>query len=290
MNRPVRGRRRPLPIAALLFTWALLTTVQLPASSRADVPPTVQFVVAPAPGETVHNPVSFSWQGDDVDGTVSLYRYVIDPPAFGVPYWSETSNTAQVFFFQSTILDLPIPASGPITFTQPHTLVLKAVDDQGLESDPLSRAFFVSTIAPEVQIVSPIPSGTGGVPIGTEVTISWQGTDSDGVFLNRPVKYFFRLLSPSSDVPSSVAWANPNAFRDASAPQFLGWDSTSGDTTSVHYTNLLPGQSYVFCVVGVDEVGAYSARFGRAINMVQMLAGVTPTNEMSWGRLKSVYR
>jgi hypothetical protein len=101
----------------------------------------------------------------------------------------------------------------------------------------------------------------------------------------------FRLLSVSSSgYTADEAWADPNAFRAATAPEFTGWDITSADSTSVHYFNLTAGATYVFCVVGVDEVGAYSARFGRAINMIRMLAGVTPTNATSWGRLKSLYR
>ena len=292
MSPVVRGSRCEVPIATGVFMSVFLLTVQLPAASQAGTPPTVEFVMAPAPGETVHYRVPFEWEGFDVDGTVPLYRVAIDPPAVGDPFWFETSSTAQTFFFATRSLDLPIPAAGPITFSQPHTLVLKAVDDEGLESDPLSRAFFTSTIAPEVQIVAPTPNPTTDVPIGTDVTIEWQGTDSDGVWTNRPVSYKFRLLGPNNDFPGGLAaaWADPNAFRERYAPLFTDWSTTSSDTTSAHFFNLIPGQHYLFCVVGFDEAGAYSARFGRAINMIQLLPGTTPSQAVSWGRLKRRFR
>jgi hypothetical protein len=132
----------------------------------------------------------------------------------------------------------------------------------------------------------------GDVPIGSGVTIDWAGTDLDGVFNNRPVRYRYRIFSPASiDFPGGIAaaWANPSAFRDYYAP-FTDWDSASGDTTSVDYTNLIPSQSYLFCVVAFDEVGAYSARFAPAINLIRMLAGQTPTRPRTWGGLMRRFR
>lgn len=292
MDRWAAGGKSRASIATFALFSLVLMGLQTPSSLRAGTPPTVDFVTAPAPGATVKYAVPFSWQGADLDGTVSLYRLAIDPPAFGLPYWIETTSTSQFYFFRAAVVDRPIPASGPISFSQPHNLTLKAVDNDGLESDPVSRDFFASTVAPEVQLVSPVPSAGGDVPIGTEVVIGWQGTDSDGVFLQRPVKYKYRLIGQFSDFPGGIAaaWANPGAYRDFYEPTFAGWDSTSSDTLSVHYTNLVPGSRYLFCVVGIDEAGAYSARFGRAINMIQMLAGVTPTRATSWGRIKSIYR
>lgn len=279
-------------LAARILVSAAVLVLPAPSALEAGTPPTVDFVTAPAPGATVKYAVSFSWQGVDTDGTVDLYRFAVDPPAFGNPYWTETPSTSRFFFFRAATLDLPVPSSGPITFSDPHTLMLKAVDNDGLESDPVSRAFFASTVAPEVQLLSPVPNAGGYVPIATEVTIGWQGTDPDGVFIQRPVKYKYRLIGQSSDYPGGIAaaWANPSAFRDWYAPTFAGWDSTSSDTLSVHFMNLVPNAPYLFCVVGFDEAGAYSARFGRAVNMIQMLAGVTPTRGTSWGRIKSLYR
>jgi len=132
----IRVCRAWLSVAAAV---AVILAMQIAAASRAGTPPTVEFITAPAPGATVPYMVQFSWQGADVDGTVSLYRIAIDPPAFDEPFWIETDHTSQRYVFLTAILDLPLPASGPVTFSQPHTLVLKAVDNEGLESAPESR-------------------------------------------------------------------------------------------------------------------------------------------------------
>jgi hypothetical protein len=292
MSRLAAEARSRVPLVAWISCSLVLLSLPSPAALEAGTPPTVEFVTAPAPGSTVKYAVPFSWQGTDIDGTVDLFRVAIDPPAIGLPYWLETANTSQFYFFQAAVADRPIPASGPISFSQPHSLTLKAVDNDGLESDAISRAFFASTVAPEVQLLSPVPNAGGDVPIGTEVVVDWQGTDADGVFFQHPVKYKYRLMGEFSDFPGGIAaaWANPDAFRDWYAPSFAGWDSTSSDTMSVHFTNLNVGAHYLFCVVGFDEAGAYSARFGRAINMIRMLASVTPTRSTSWGRVKSLYR
>ena len=95
MSPVVRGNRCEVPIATRVLMSVFLLTAQLPTASQAGTPPTVEFVMAPAPGETVHYRVPFEWEGFDVDGTVPLYRVAIDPPAVGDPFWFETSSTAQ---------------------------------------------------------------------------------------------------------------------------------------------------------------------------------------------------
>jgi hypothetical protein len=269
-----------------------LVAAQPLLASGAGTPPTVDLVTAPDPGAIVPYHVSFSWQGSDADGVVTLYRFAIDPPAVGDTIWIGTNNTQQLFFFQARTPDLPIPVSGPVTFSEPHTFVIEAVDDEGLESPRVSRAFFASTIAPEVQIVSPAPNAGGAVGIGSDVVVEWQGTDSDGLFSHIPVQYKYLLIGQANTIPGGIdaVWANPDLLRTLDAPGFVDWTTTSRDTTSVHVTNLLPNARYLFCVVAFDEAGAYSARFARAINMIQMIVGATPTRAHTWGRLKTVYR
>ena len=274
-------------LTAAVSIALLLVASPRSAASQGGSPPSVEFVTAPAPGATVHYAVQFAWQGTDADGLVQSYRIAIDPPAFGEPAWLETTNTSQLFFFATTLLQSPVPASGPVTFTQPHTLVIEAVDNDGLESEPLSRSFITSNLAPEVQIVSPTPNPSGPVPIGSDLIIGWQGTDSDGVFTHSPIRYRYTLLTGSV---VDGAWSNPAAFRDQYAPDFASWSPAASDSPSVHFSNLVPGGRYLFCVVGFDEAGAYSARFAPGTNMIQLLVGVTPTIPKSWGALKARYR
>jgi hypothetical protein len=242
----------------------------------------------PAPGETIPYHSTLSWLGTDLDGTVDGYRYAIDPPLFGEPYWFGTSATSQLFFFRATTLQTPVPASGPVMFADPHTFVIEAIDNDGLQSLPVSRTFVTFTIAPEVRIVSPTPSAVGPVPVATEVTIEWQGTDDDGQFIQGPVNYRYALFV--GDALIDAAWADPAAFRDQYAPNFDGWQTASRDSAFLHLQNLVPSRRILLCVVGFDEAGAYSARFSRGGNMIQFIAGVTPTLRRSWGALKAGYR
>ncbi len=281
-------------VAFLLLFFALPLTPAAPWSAAvwAATPPTVELLDAPAPGATVNYLVRFAWQGADADGIVTGYRYAIDPPVFSDPYWIETIATEQSFFFRTSEPQLPIPATGPVTFTQPHTLLLESVDNDNLTSDPLSRSFFSSTVAPEVQILSPSPSAGSPVAIDDQVTVQWQGTDADGLFSKRPVRYKYALLGEFSGLPGGIdgVWSHPDEIRLAYAPEFTDWTGTSSDSTTVQFTNLVLGSRYLFCVVGFDEAGAYSARFARAVNMVLMRVSATPAAKKTWGGLKTRYR
>ena len=277
MSKQLSSGAGRIGFAAALFTLLHLATSQ-PVAWATGTPPTVEFITAPAPADTVPYLVQFAWQGHDTDGVVDHYRYAIDPPAFpfGDTLWSVTPDTTELFLFRASSLDLPLPPSGPITFSEPHTLVLEAVDDKGLQSAPVSRDFYTSTVAPDIQITQPTPQYLSDALIGSSVTIEWAGNDPDGVFSNRPVKYKYILLGPSSDFPVNYAMFDPDSLRRYYAPGFPGWDSTSAETTSVHFTNLLISTRYVFVVVAFDEVGAYSARFSLTTNMLRMRPSITP--------------
>ncbi len=239
--------------------------------AAASVPPTVELLVAPAPGESVYCAVPFAWKGQDVDGSVVEYRCAIDPPALGEPYWLPTTATRQTFFFQAVHAPSPLPPTGAVRFTSPHTFQVESKDQDGLYSDPASRAFFAYTIAPEVGITQPPPGALGWLTLdSTHVAVEWQGIDWDGLFSNHPVKYKWRLFRRGFGPEWDLAWSNPDSIRRAWAPAFAGWDSTSGDSAAVHFTNLVPGADYLFAVVGIDEAGAYSPRFALAGNLLRL--------------------
>src|SRR5262249_7436369 len=56
----------------------------------------------------------------------------------------------------------------------------------------------------------------------------------------------------------------------AVATNWAGWDSTSAETLHVGYTNLTPGNGYLFAVTGIDEAGAYDPFFSLSENMLPM--------------------
>ncbi len=228
-----------------------------------------------------------NWIGYDPDGRVAYYQYAVDPPSPtpAVPSpettWVRTTRSEQLVNFSATKPDtIRANENGSADF---HTFVVKAVDNGGLggplQSAPLVRSFFTYTIAPTVQIQTPAPSDRGRVYVTPSVRISWTGTDPDGILNNqKPNKYKYILLTQNSPVPFQVALTNPDSVRRYYAPRnWAGWDSTSADTTTKQFTNLVPGQDYMFCVVSFDEAGAYSPIFSQNSNMLNMRATFAAT-------------
>ena len=99
------------------------------------------------------------------------------------------------------------------------------------------------------------------------------------MFTNKPVKYKYILLNTSSEFPSDLAETQdgPDSLRRYYEHHRLGpwagWDSTSADTTQVQFTNLIPGNEYVFAVIAFDEAGAYSPLFRYSTNMIKLKVG-----------------
>jgi hypothetical protein len=141
-----------------------------------------------------------------------------------------------------------------------------------LQSAPLFRSLFTYTVAPTVAILTPSPSDRGPAFVPPSIRISWSGTDDDGIFdSKKPVKYKFIMLTSNSEIPYSVAISNPDSVRRYYAPRnWAGWDSTSGDTTSIQFTGLVPTSKYCFVVVAFDEAGAYSPVFSLNGNMLNL--------------------
>jgi hypothetical protein len=227
--------------------------------------------VAPAEGDTVYYVVPFSWKGPDSDGSIDHYRYAIDPTPVD-SFWIETDQTRRSVFFLSNQLQEPLPPSGPDYFFGSHSLVVEAVDNEGLASAPAARSFVTYTVAPETYITSPVPSHLIVTIINPNTLhIEWNGVDWDGVFSSKPVKYKFRFFSKNSMVPAwDYVLANPDSLRRYYAPTFAGWDSVGPDSAHADYSNLVPFADYMFCVVGFDEDGAYSPRFSLSGNMLRM--------------------
>jgi hypothetical protein len=261
------------PVAALAPLLALTFMASCFAvAPAAGAEPSVQFLVAPAPGDTVYYVVPFSWKGTDFDGSIDHYRYAIDPTPVD-SFWIETNRTERSVFFLSNQLPEPLSLSGPDYFFGAHSLVVEAVDNEGLASAPAARSFVTYTVAPEAYITSPVPNHLF-MPIVNPNTlhIEWNGVDWDGVFSSKPVKYKFRFFSKNSMVPAwDLVTANPDTLRRYYAPAFAGWDSVGPDSAQADYSNLVPLTNYLFCVVGFDEAGAYSPRFSLSGNMLFML-------------------
>src|SRR6516225_1269626 len=113
------------------------------------------------------------WTGFDPDGRVDHYLLALDPVPDDTA-WTTTTDNRRTFLFASGDPESLGTAANPGGY---HTLVLKAVDNQGLASAPAVRSFFSYTVAPEVKITQPVPNKLLHPVLPPTVTFRWTGFD-----------------------------------------------------------------------------------------------------------------
>jgi hypothetical protein len=257
----------------------------------AEFAPTVRITSAPIDTNIVCDPktnptscysITVNWVGNDSDGRVDYYLYAVDPPS---PQHSDTTwvkttlNESRLVFTAAN----PVPGKDSLkTARQFHTFVIVAVDNQGLWSARVNRSFFSYTTAPTVRIQAPRPSELLQPLLTPSVRITWSGSDVDGVFSAKPVRYRYLLMGAGTEYPGGLAAAvrDPDGVRRYYAPDFpeeRGWTETSADSTTAQFTNLNPNAEYIFVVVGFDEAGAYSPVFTFDSNMLRFTVGFAGT-------------
>ncbi len=276
-SRLVRGAALVVPVLVAFFVSGCtqgLRTVRQIADQRPEVALTQSPVSSTDP---YYYAYELRWSGYDPDGQIAYYEYAVDPPtaAGSETTWVQTQDNRHTFFFRSARID-----SGTATNGQDfHVVVLKAVDNDGMPSAPVSRAFFSTTVAPQVAVVQPVPNHLLYPLLPPTTTITWQGLDPDGFHSQQPVKYKWKLLSDASqDFSIYEALLRPDSLRRAYAPGFSSWDSVSGDTTSVRLYSLVPDRKYLFVVVAFDEAGAYSPVFNLDTNMLYFVCSYAGQN------------
>src|SRR5262249_49290475 len=244
--------------------------------------PSVEFTNAPVALDKNNEyfyAYRINWSGNDPDGRVDHYLYAIDPPSLvvrdttkcnnGDTCWISTQKNEEIIFFRATQPDPIIGRNAP-TASDPHTFVIKAVDNAGMMSAPKNRSFFSFTTAPTVNITNPLPSALLSASVTPSVRIEWEGHDPDGQFTQKPVKYKYRLMD-LADPLNRRFLTFPDSLRIVDAPRaWAGWDSTSADTQFVQFTNQTPGKSYLFALIGFDEAGAYSPVFSLDSNLLEL--------------------
>src|SRR5262249_46482160 len=151
----------------------------------------------------------------------------------------------------------PFPAT-PVTSKDYHEFTIKAVDNEGAFSEPVSVSFSSRTVAPVTQITSPTTGALVTRTTPPSVRIEWRGTDPDregeGV-AGPPRLYKFKLVSQSTiQQARGLGGAPPSPqniqdFFSTDAPNFSDWDSVSADTTFKQYEGVTPGQIWYFAVV-----------------------------------------
>ncbi len=257
-----------LLVAALAALAASGCSKSLKSALVPNQPPTVRL--SSAPYDTTNRyfySYRINWVGYDPDGRVDHYIYWADDGK-KIPRTLTTKNE-QIIQFAAARPDTTGGTSEDRS-SDFHTFYIVAVDDQGDTCEAVTRSFYSYTVAPTVLILSPRPTHLSVAYVTPAVRINWTGTDPDGQSSTKPKKYKFKLFAPGGAYPISEAIRDPNAFRIFFAPNFVGWDSSSTDTTTVQYTNLSPNTDYLFAVVAFDEAGAYSPIFSLDTNMLRL--------------------
>ncbi|HEY6195937.1 MAG TPA: hypothetical protein VI504_12925 [Candidatus Eisenbacteria bacterium] len=237
-------------------------------------PPTVELTNAPvSPDRSTPYFYAYrvNWSGQDPDGLIDHYEYCIDPTSTD-SVWIKTKKNEEIIFFRASQPDSVIGTKPP-TASDFHVFVIKAVDNLGAESPRKFRAFFSFTVAPTVQILNPAPTKSLFASVSPSVQIEWTGSDPDGQFSQKPVKYKFKLLDLADPVNARYRQFPDSLRIHEAARNFVGWDSTSADTQFVQFTNLTPDKQYLFALIGFDEAGAYSPVFDLNSNLLQLAVG-----------------
>ncbi len=272
LRRPLAGRT---PFGRLVPTLALLLVAGLAAAPGATAPAAAApgsagsfnlFFDPPLDGATVSYHAVIGWVALG-GGTIDHYEYAVDPPE---TVWVSTTETSHAFTFSTPDPDSTqvgsqlIPAG---TYSGMHTLVLRAVDDQGEVSATAQATFTALDQTPVSQIVYPEAS-SWILNVGVAQRVSWAGYDPDGP---APPAFEYKLVNLDDLYPSpSLTSVQPGVLYAAPGP----WIRQGADTLD-HVFALVPGGRYVFGVRAVDGNGAVEPflEFGRNAQKLQAFEG-----------------
>lgn len=262
-----------------------LVSVQRPSVQLTGVPERIEGSQATS--------YAIRWSGSAVDGVVSHYEYAIDPPTIAqVAAGRETTwvrSQAREFSLEVARANSAADKRETREF---RTFVVRAVAANAPHdsrfSEPLVLSFDALTVAPVVQILSPLPSALLGPSLVQPFDIRWRGQDLDGSPSTQPSHYRYKLFRPG-DSPGIATWlADPDSLRRFYAPTgFAGWDSLDGSREFLGIDGESDNESRLFVIVAFDETGAYSPHFSLTTNMLQFrtapAGGPGPTLYLSWG-------
>ncbi|MBN1164330.1 MAG: hypothetical protein JXB45_07110 [Candidatus Krumholzibacteriota bacterium] len=264
--------------------------------------PNVYLTNGPIEGETTKYRVHFFWIGDDPDGTVLYYEYVMidgDPIGFnpddttGTDKWTRTVLTDKMFTASADEYDSTVVINNNLytKFQKTHTLFVRAVDDRGGVSKTEYRSFNAWTFAPAVFITYPVPPTPAGSTqmLSLITTFKWYGKDP----INSPWNYqavdSIRYLYTTYNYTSlRMLNESPELFEPLWSPWYsYECEGDSGKTTVIGDDEVLsPGITHMFVVQAKDEAGAVSAIFDAGTNVRVFLPQV-PTGPLL--RIKDPY-
>jgi hypothetical protein len=121
----------------------------------------------------------------------------------------------------------------------------------------------------------PIPTGTYTEP--SAFYVGWTVTTSGS-----PLDHSATLVASEVEIQSALhlgtvtpSGSDLQQYFGGQAPGFAGWTAHAPGDTTVHVSNVTPGQVYYLAVTAVDQAGAYDGTFTTSRNVMRF----KPTTE-----------
>lgn len=288
---------------------------QLGGVALTNVLPDTRITAAPPLLNNTDVTVDFNWTGSDPDGRVIGYLWkmtsnstdgisvndtlTVDPASGDTIHpWFYTESTDTTFIVTADsigyVQDLNLPREYQ-RFFQPHTLFVKAIDDD-YEADPTPAmiTFTATTIAPTIRVSSPsILTSTYQLarPLPPTFTVGWTGIDSDFISgIPTKVRHILKKVPAADfDVPISNV-TNFELYKDRlltfSDPGWSDWkpyrddilDRTETFTLVPDLDGIENRSHYLFAIQAQDTAGAVSLdlTYNRTVHNVYVDTTRTP--------------
>ncbi|UCF04972.1 MAG: hypothetical protein JSV33_13780, partial [bacterium] len=266
-------------------------------TSSENKPPEVWLSSGPLNGDTTSYQIHFYWGGWDPDGEISHFEFIVvdatdlgygfnPEDTAGVEKWTTTTAYDSVIhvtaneFTSSDTLNNKVYSR----FSKAHTFFIRAVDLEGMRSNPVYRSFTAWTFAPEANIDRPV-SGGGIQVLSRVITFGWKARDPIDSPANSQdpdsIRYLWSKLIDTDgvykDTFNIIRDLNKNPWRYEERGNWSKWvwyraAEDSGKTTILGDDEILElNRSYIFAVQAKDEAGAITQIFERDVNVRQFI-------------------
>ncbi len=246
-----------------------------------NVPPTVRITDAPFEKVPTKYQVHFYWYGYDPDGSIDHYEYVVvpgDPIGFdpadttGIDKWNITELGDMLIEVTADERDTTVTIDYMMytRYHKTHTFFVRAVDNEGMPSDPAYRSFTAFTLAPQILISQPMNPNNERLFLSPLTTFVWEGKDP----IDSPWNYqdvdsirYMHMIYYDSIIDDLNM--HPEVFEDKwspwisyAAPGDSGISTILGDDEIISH-----GNTYIFAVQAKDEAGAVTSIFDTRSNV-----------------------
>lgn len=242
---------------------------------ETNQPPSIRLTSGPLEGVKTKYKVHFYWLGNDPDGTIDHYEYIVvsgNPIGFnpddttGLDKWTKTNVSNTVLEVSADTYDEEVTIDNRLysVFSRTHTFFVRAVDDEGLPSEVAHRSFTAYTLAPHIYINYPLNPQNVTQYLPTTAIFRWTGRDPIEYPWNYQdvdsIRYMY--MECESDCINDLN-EHPEEFEDLWSP-WISYTASSDSGTSTILGDdeiITPGHTYLFAVQAKDEAGAVTAIF-----------------------------